>query len=53
MAKVECELITQDAIDVEIVNSIDIWGKIIGNIENQTDLMEKLDELRTLAYAGL
>ena len=57
----ECELsntldveVTQNVLCVEIGNSIDtLWGKIIGNIENQTDLMEQLDELRTLAYAGL
>lgn len=29
------------------------WGKIFGDINNQTDLMEQLDELRILAYAGL
>ncbi len=29
------------------------WGKITGDIENQTDLKEQLDELRALAYAGL
>ena len=57
----KCELtnildveVTQNVLCVEIGNSIDtLWGKIIGNIENQTDLMEQLDELRTLAYAGL
>ena len=58
----ECELqntldvdVTQDALlDVEIGGSTGaLWGEITGNIDNQTDLMEKLDELRTLAYAGL
>ena len=29
------------------------WGKITGDIENQKDLKEQLDELRALAYAGL
>lgn len=29
------------------------WGKITGDIENQTDLKEQLEELRALAYAGL
>ena len=29
------------------------WGKIRGNLDDQTDLKEKLDELRILAYAGL
>lgn len=30
-----------------------VWGKIVGDINDQTDLKEKLDELRILAYAGL
>ena len=29
------------------------WGKIIGDIHSQEDLIEELDEIRTLAYAGL
>lgn len=29
------------------------WGKITGDIENQTDLKDQLEELRILAYAGL
>ncbi len=29
------------------------WGKIAGNLDDQTDLKERLDELRILAYAGL
>lgn len=57
----ECELtnildveVTQNVLCVEIGSSTGtLWGKITGNIENQTDLMEQLDELRTLAYAGL
>ena len=39
---------------VEINTNVQIeWGNIGGDIENQTDLVEQLDELRTLAYAGL
>lgn len=30
-----------------------LWGNIIGNINDQTDLKAVLDELRILAYAGL
>jgi hypothetical protein len=30
-----------------------LWGRIVGDIKNQADLKEKLDELRILAYAGL
>ena len=29
------------------------WGKIRGNLDDHTDLKDKLDELRILAYAGL
>lgn len=29
------------------------WGHITGDINNQADLKERLDELRILAYAGL
>lgn len=30
-----------------------VWGKIVGDINDQADLKEQLDELRILAYAGL
>jgi hypothetical protein len=29
------------------------WGKIRGNLDDQTDLKERLDEILILAYAGL
>lgn len=29
------------------------WGKITGDMKNQADLKAELDEIRTLAYAGL
>jgi len=29
------------------------WGKIRGNLDDQTDLKARLDEIQTLAYAGL
>lgn len=37
----------------ELVSEGVEWGKITGDIENQTDLKDQLEELRTLAYAGL
>lgn len=29
------------------------WGKIRGNLDDQTDLKARLDEIQILAYAGL
>lgn len=39
-------------IQLTIANGM-YWGGVGGDIENQTDLKEQLDELRALAYAGL
>ena len=39
-------------IQLTIANGM-YWGGIGGNIENQTDIKEQLEELRALAYAGL
>ena len=60
---IEIESRERDVIEVGI-RSVDVveigyrgggvsWGNITGNIENQTDLKEQLEELRALAYAGL
>jgi len=38
---------------VALPSSMTIWGKITGDLDDQTDLKEQLDELRILAYAGL
>lgn len=37
----------------ELIADGTVWGRITGDIENQTDLKEQLEELRALAYAGL
>ena len=37
----------------ELPNGYAVWGQIIGNMQNQTDLAAVLEELRILAYAGL
>ena len=39
-------------IQLTIANGM-YWGGVGGNIENQTDLKEQLEELRAHAYAGL
>lgn len=39
-------------IQLTIANGM-YWGGVGGDIENQADLKEQLDELRALAYAGL
>ena len=39
-------------IQLTIANGM-YWGGVGGDIENQADLKEQLDELRVLAYAGL
>ena len=54
MAKVECELITQDAIDVDVTQNVlcveigsstgTLWGEINGNIENQADLIDYIEQ---------
>ena len=60
---IEIESRERDVIEVGI-RSVDVveigyrgagvpWGNIIGDINNQADLKDQLDELRALAYAGL
>ena len=39
-------------IQLTIANGM-YWGGVGGDIENQTDLKEQLEELRALSYAGL
>jgi len=60
---IEIESRERDVIEIGI-RSVDVveigyrgggvpWGNITGNMQDQADLKEKLDELRILAYAGL